>query len=347
MASAILKTVSLLALIAMAAGHFNLISPAPYNVIDCNPPDCPGPCPPIWKSGSNKFRNTPATPSGVWKRGERVTIDWLRNSHRGGFYRRSLVPVQHMNNRYWHKKTAFEWGCFTQGQYICGKGKPGCGTDKDGFAYKNQMTVPKVFPDGDYVFSMVWYGGVHFTGKHGYFPNFYTCAYVRIKGGPLAAGYQPKFTRGRNQHYPHVPPGKCSTSKRFISECDGRACMSTPVWFGVPGSFEKGKKPKMIYLKDLNKSLMPTEKVMKTIKMTDEKQKHKDDAAKDMRTDKKLMKEEEALNAAPKRPTGTLDQWRKRYRFCRRDPKCPNCRNGKYPSELSYWLRVGECMSKN
>eukprot|EP00171_Calliarthron_tuberculosum_P009507 IDg9507t1 len=126
-----------------ALAHYNLKDPMPYNPIDCNAPDCRGPCPPIWKTGGGAARNSAATPSRTWRRNTHVTIEWHRNNHEGGFYRRSLVPVRHMNDYKWHKKAAFEWGCFTQNRYYCGH-KPACGTDKEQYAYRNSMRVPSV-----------------------------------------------------------------------------------------------------------------------------------------------------------------------------------------------------------
>ncbi len=142
---AALRFTVLFTCIVAALAHYNLIYPRPYNPIDCNLPDCPGPCPPVWKAHSRR-------PVATWKRGQWVRISWNRNNHEGGFYKRALVPVKYMHNRYWHKKTSFEWGCWAQNRYMCGR-KRSCGTDRRGFAYRNFMQVPTVFPDGDYVVS--------------------------------------------------------------------------------------------------------------------------------------------------------------------------------------------------
>lgn len=173
-------------------GHYNLKHPAPYNDFQCSPaskndPICGPGCPTILSSGIQKAHNTPATPSAVWRRGQNVTIEWHRNNHEGGFYRRSLVPVDNMFDISWHARTAFGWGCWSQGTFLCG-GLPAsgsCGTDLRGLAYSNNMTVPAVFPDGDYVFAMVWYGGIDLPKRVTFFPDYYTCAFVRIEGGPL------------------------------------------------------------------------------------------------------------------------------------------------------------------
>ncbi len=64
--------------------------------------------------------------------------------------RMSLVPVAHMNNAWWHKRTAFMWSCFAANKFRCGR-HWSCGTDRGGFAFRNWIKVPEVFPDGDYV----------------------------------------------------------------------------------------------------------------------------------------------------------------------------------------------------
>lgn len=147
-----------LTLVSVAVAHSNLGYPLPYSTISCKASEswCKGACPPLWKSVQSKF-DSPDKPAATWRRGESVEIVWHKNNHIGGFYRRALVPVKYMMDRAWHQKTAFEWGCWSQGTFQCGKSAK-CGGDKKGRAYKNMMTVPTVFPDGDYVFAQVWYG---------------------------------------------------------------------------------------------------------------------------------------------------------------------------------------------
>lgn len=135
----------------LSTAHSNVGKPLAYNKMACKASAkwCKGACPPIWKSGGAKFRNTPSNPSAVWKRGQRVEIVWHKNNHIGGFYRRSLVPVKHMFKKAWHDKTAFDFGCWGQGTFKCGKNKV-CGADLKSLAYKNTVVIPDIFPDGDY-----------------------------------------------------------------------------------------------------------------------------------------------------------------------------------------------------
>lgn len=245
----------LITLLAPAAAHYNLKYPKPYNPIDCNRPECSGPCPPIWRSGRAKARNNPSNPSATWQRGQKVNIEWHRNNHEGGYFRRSLVPVKHMFDPAWHKKTAFEWGCWNQNRYQCGK-NPECGTDKKGFAYRNEMTVPTVFPDGDYVFSMLWFGGLHWRRNKALFSDYYTCAYVRIRGGQLSRSHRPSFIRGKNHR--KVKPGTCASTSSFAGECGGVPCDKNDVMEDVPGIFRNGRTPPQVLLGDLDKNALTT-----------------------------------------------------------------------------------------
>ena len=242
-------TVCAFILFGLAHGHYNLKYPMPYNRIDCNKPDCHGPCPLLWLTGNSKARNSPDTPSAVWRRGEKVQIEWHRNNHEGGFYRRSLVPVKLMYSEYWHAKTAFNYGCFAQNMYKCGN-SPECGSDKNAFAYRNVMHVPEVFPDGDYVFAMVWYGGLHWKRRRSQFSDYHTCAFVQIKGGPQIDAYRPTFTAGLH-HRSDVARGKCATTSHFVGECGGLPCKHSPVVQTVPAHFRNDSKPNVLRFKDI------------------------------------------------------------------------------------------------
>ncbi len=153
----------------------------------------------------------------------------------GGFYRRSLVPVKYMFDESWHKRTAFDFGCWQQGTFQCGKNAV-CGADAKGKAYKNKIVVPRVFPDGDYVFAQVWYGGLHWRGTYSKYSDYFACSFIRIKGGAsLISKYQTTFT-GKDK--------KCKTGKTFPLDCKGDGCgMSRSSFTAVPKEFEGGKKP--------------------------------------------------------------------------------------------------------
>lgn len=231
---------------AVATAHFNLQDPKPYNAIDCNPPECPGPCPSVWRAGRGRASNSPNAPAATWRRGQRVVVRWHRNNHQGGFVRRALVPISHMRNRRWHARTAFEWGCFSSGRHRCKRQRGRCGSDKRKFAYSATVKVPLVYPDGDYVFAQAWFGGLHWTRKRAYFANYYTCAFVRIRGGPQRPRFFPRWA-------PASGWGKCVTTSDRLGECDGIRCKRNPVVATVPAVFQKGKRPPAIYYNFLKK----------------------------------------------------------------------------------------------
>jgi len=209
--------------------HYNLISPQPYNRIDCNAPRCRGPCPPIWRSGRSRARNSPQRPAAVWRRGDVKEISWHRNNHEGGFVRMSLVPVKYMNNHLWHKKTAFAYSCFATNKYYCGKNKR-CGTDQRGHAFRTWVRIPQILPDGDYVFSHTWAGGLHWRRRRAFFSDYYTCSFIRIRGGPVKQRYQPTFNAGRSRHrYVNRKGGVCASTSRYVGECGGMECLKNPV----------------------------------------------------------------------------------------------------------------------
>eukprot|EP00171_Calliarthron_tuberculosum_P009348 IDg9348t1 len=230
-----MKLSALIVLLTVAAlspvhAHTNLAKPAPWNPIDCNPPECQTPCPPIWSHGKSRARNTPDTPSATWKRGSFQKIVWHRNNHEGGYFRRSLVPVKHMWSHRWHQKTAFEWGCFSQGLFKCGY-SPECGTDKNGYAYSSYVRIPEVYPDGVYVFAQAWFGGLHYKRKRAFFSDYYSCAYVHIKGGRLIPRYKPTFWAGKQ--YRSGLNGKCASTSAYLGQCKGEPCHANQALSGV------------------------------------------------------------------------------------------------------------------
>eukprot|EP00171_Calliarthron_tuberculosum_P004253 IDg4253t1 len=187
------RVLLLAAFVGLAAGHFNLINPKPYS----HPlTHCKrNECHglcPPLRTGAGKSSSHPSV---TWRRGQKVDIAWQRNNHVGGYYRRSLVPVKHMFNSAWHEKTAFEWGCQSQNRYQCAK-KP-----------------PKGKP-----------------AKKG--RDYYTCAYVRIRGGPLAGKHVPTFVRGSNPS--KIKPGTCESTSARVGECAGFPCHGKPVRHDVP-----------------------------------------------------------------------------------------------------------------
>lgn len=148
-------------IISCVSAHSNVGQPLAYAKTACKASEswCKGACPPVTSSA----RSTIDTPVATWQRGQTVEIIWHKNNHWDGFYRRSLVPISSnedpkMFDEEWHKRTAFDHGCWTQGEFQSGQNDV-CGADQRGRSYKNSITIPSIYPDGDYIFGQLWYGG--------------------------------------------------------------------------------------------------------------------------------------------------------------------------------------------
>ncbi len=250
-----------LCLFTLTWAHSNLRFPEPYNedryqpgnAFECKGSVRCGPCPLL----PAKLHELPIT---TWRRGQRVQIQWHRNNHRDGFYRRSLVPFKHIMNPEAHKELAFDYGCHSQGTFKCpvkrDKWAERCGADNHNppLLHSNKMVVPRIFPDGRYVFVQTWYGGSDRMGDpdrgaHAKFSNFYMCSLVDIKGGDAGPTTPVTFEHGiRDNFDPRgkegtLGPRQCwSTSDRML-ECGGNECKGAKLRAMTPATFknEQGK----------------------------------------------------------------------------------------------------------
>lgn len=232
-------------LLPIASAHSNLGYPPPYAFRSCRIASdwCERKaCPP---TNIAPQLNSPEKPAAVWRRGQKVTITWHKNNHIGGFYRRSLVPVDHMYDHKWHAKTAFDYGCWSQGTFKCTKNKVLCGGDNKNRAYRNAITIPPVFPNGDYVFAQVWYGGLHWRGKYPNHSDYFACSFVKIVGDePVEKEAMSSWT-GKDK--------KCATGSTKPLQCGGHCgdacggpkCPDSAVKTTVPEEFMFGV-PKIV-----------------------------------------------------------------------------------------------------
>lgn len=229
-----------LSLFNRTSAHSFLTKPAPYTRLyhtrHCTGVECVNACPIEYNTG---MANTIANPGATWSRGETVNIEWAKNNHAGGFMRLALVPVEVMNNRTWHKRLTILHGCWHSGPKGC-CGSDACGSDNRGTAFGRRVTIPTVFPNGDYVLGFAWYGGVR---KHkGFFPDFFSCSHVRIAGGPLGGRHLPFFEAGDGPSE-YVRDGQCYTSADFIGDCGNIGCVRKPAFWAVPRLFAFGSRP--------------------------------------------------------------------------------------------------------
>lgn len=189
---------------------------------------CGGPCP------NSGFRadSSVANPAAVYRRGATYEVRWSRNNHEGGFVRWALVPVSKMFDRAAHDRYAFHWSCWNINRFQCtamNKHRD-CDFDRNGEAFRDWLTIPPVFPDGDYVLGWTWYGGGQ--GDIGHFGDYYDCSFVRLEGGaPQVSAHTPTFAGG-----------SCLATVDQLGICKREPC--TPmrkVRRRVPKEFEAGK----------------------------------------------------------------------------------------------------------
>lgn len=141
-----------------------------------------------------------------------------------------------MWDRDWHKKLTLLHGCWESGAFKCANGED-CGTDKNKDAFGRWVDIPSVFDDGIYVMGYVWYGGLRWQRDFGQFSDFYSCSFVRIRGGdPLGGRYTPFFEAGEGDK---IENGKCLTSASSINDCR-TGCNGKRAFWAIPKVFEMG-----------------------------------------------------------------------------------------------------------
>lgn len=240
--------ISIITLLKFAKGHSFLIKPVPYQRMyevgeypnGCKPFECLA-CPKL-ASPRSRNENLPERPAEKWARGQRVTIQWAKNNHWGGFIRIAIVPVEKMFDHVHQKRLALYFGCWQQNVRKCTANI--CGSDRGMNLLQTQLVVPANIPDGVYVLAWVWFGGVHFKQDNPKFPDYYSCSFIRISGGAdLVHTYQPYFDADNGRGVPgtcrvgFTEPGKCTQAKQ---------CERGPVYDTVPTEFQKGRKPGLI-----------------------------------------------------------------------------------------------------
>lgn len=233
---------------AFVKSHSWMSDPPAYNQVykanSCVGAECYQACPSIWNSG---MKNSRAKPAKRWQRGQRVVIRWVRNNHRGGMFRVSIVPVEKMMSKEWHAKFALSYGCWDTGVHRCSG--EACGTDSDHEAFSRSITVPAVFPDGDYVVGHVWYGGLDYTKQKGDFPDYYSCSFVRIEGGDTEVEeFQPYFEGWVTSDKSGTE--LCRTAADTTRQCQRQEC-NTRSFYAVARPFKNGAKPDPIRKREI------------------------------------------------------------------------------------------------
>lgn len=180
--------------------------------------NCSGPCP----NYDYRMDMRPENPAATYRRGEVVTVHWSKNNHLDGFYRLTLVPLDEMFKKDVHSMLAFHFGCWSAQEYGCSpiEKHRDCFYDRENKAYKTEITIPTVYPDGVYVLGWTWYGG---GDGYGSFGDYYDCSYIRIKGGPLTDTYPVLFS-SRSSPSRNKAPNTCLASVDRLGVCWTEPC---------------------------------------------------------------------------------------------------------------------------
>lgn len=233
-----------LSFVQLSSAHSFLSDPEPYYHVfktkNCRGSQCDQACPDIQRPG--RMENSESNPEKTWRRGDKINIKWARNNHRGGIVRFSIVPIDQMMSRSAHSKYFIYAGCWDQGEYRC-SGKL-CGSDTDRIGFSRDIEIPKVIPDGVYIFAYVWFGGLHFSRKRGDFADYYSCAYVRISGGSMESSYQPTWEAGITGKY--EAGGKCHTDADEPNTCSPRTGCKGTATTAVYRPFKDGNIPPVL-----------------------------------------------------------------------------------------------------
>lgn len=191
---------------------------------------CSGPC-----INEESWQYDKTAPVHKFKRNETVTVVWPRNNHRGGFVRFSLVPRILRMSKTAHDKLAFRYSCFEADQFDCEEDH--CGTGKS--LYRTDLQIPTSFEDGEYVLSWAWFGGL--AGNKSFFGDYYSCAHVKLSGGPISHNYQPLFIPGKRTVY----TSECRSSVDRLGICAQEPCTNLTEKRMKPFPFRQGHAAKL------------------------------------------------------------------------------------------------------
>lgn len=232
-----------------AQAHSSLTNPEPYTRKLCKERNCRA-CP-DFPSNRGQMPNDIDRPEVTWGRGDEVEVKWAKNNHDGGIVRLGLVPVDKMFDFDAHERFAIYYGCWEQGLQRCERRSDNCqvncrefdcAADKKNRVYSRKLTIPKVIPDGVYLLSYIWYGGIFYMRDFGKFSDYESCSFIEIKGGPFESSYQPFFEAGENKLFPKTPAGQCLTSATRPIECK-TGCDNVRVFNAIPEPFRSGRNP--------------------------------------------------------------------------------------------------------
>eukprot|EP00178_Gracilaria_changii_P027930 TRINITY_DN9328_c0_g1_i1.p2 TRINITY_DN9328_c0_g1~~TRINITY_DN9328_c0_g1_i1.p2 ORF type:complete len:378 (+),score=73.94 TRINITY_DN9328_c0_g1_i1:957-2090(+) len=263
---------ALCAVLALAAAHSQMTQPQSTSPRTCRlggerafgVDNCSGPCDLRAIRARHRYANfwSPAHPAATYARGQNVLIKYTRNNHApGGFIRLTLVTPAQMMDRDAHSRNAFHYSCW--GARAMRAAPHELRNDRFGFSmvgsdgeqhrfakgyYAASVTIPTVLPDGNYVLGWAWYGGTggalrsanapQYPSSQAYFGDYYSCAFVRVRGGPRTRSYRARFVNDMSQ-FSRVG---CMASADRPGPCAREPCYQRAL-FRAPAPFGDGRVP--------------------------------------------------------------------------------------------------------
>lgn len=196
--------------------------------------------------------------------------------------RLTLVPVSKMMDKKAHTQNAFFFSCWGAHPKRASNedkksdrwgfslvGSDGRHSSKAGY-YTEQVEVPDVVPDDDYILGWSWYGGTggKVTGNkpqkpknHSYFGDYWSCSFVRVKGGaPIADEYTPVFHNGMSQ----FSKEGCMSFTDRPGVCSVEPCENIKGKYQKPAEFKNGPPKALTPLNFKSKKWTKSVKGMQT-----------------------------------------------------------------------------------
>lgn len=137
-------------------------------------------------------------------------------------------------NKMMHKRMAFRYACFDSDKHTCWfdtSKERRCGTDT--FLHRTRVVIPTALEDGMYVLGFAWFGGA--VGENSLFADYWSCARVKIRGGPITHSYQPVFEPGEN--LPEKSGKMCPSTTADVGRCPVEPCYGFKKKLRVPAVF--------------------------------------------------------------------------------------------------------------
>ncbi|CAN8065553.1 unnamed protein product [Agarophyton chilense] len=270
---------SLAALSALASAHSQMTQPQSTSPRTCRlggepafgVDTCRGPCDLRPIRARHRYANfwSPAHPAASYSRGQNVLIKYSRNNHGpGGFIRLSLVKPSQMMHHNVHTRNAFHYSCW--GAHPVRASPNELRKQRFGFSmvgsdgeqhrygkgyYTTTVTIPTSVPDGDYVLGWAWFGGTggdlksgtspQYPYSVGYFGDYYSCSFVRIRGGVYTPKYSPRFINDMSQY----SNAGCMSSTDRPGPCAREPCR-IKAFFRRPAPFVHGRSPRALTAAD-------------------------------------------------------------------------------------------------